>query len=138
MKKFTRLLMACLLPLTAQQVCAQTYNMQDYNDVKINWVNRETAVAVTLPEDRYQQYLNGTWKFNWSPDPDKAPKNFWDQNYNVNGWDDITVPMPWQVYAYQRTGTIPSTVTRVIPSGTMVTPTRCRRAHGVATPTTTT
>ena len=101
MKVLTKLLIACALPLAAQNVHAQTYNMQDYNDVKINWVNREDAVAITLPEDRYTQYLNGTWKFNWSPDPGKAPQNFWDWNYNVSGWDDITVPMPWQVYAYQ-------------------------------------
>ena len=101
MKTFKKLLIACALPLAAPQVQAQTYNMQDYNNVQINWVNREDAVAVTLPEDRYTQYLNGTWKFNWSPDPDKAPQNFWDWNYNVSGWDNITVPMPWQVYAYQ-------------------------------------
>ena len=101
MKKITNLLLICVLSLAARYVHAQTYNPQDYNDVRINWVNREDARAITLPESRYQQYLSGTWKFNWARDPENAPKNFWDWNYNVSGWEDVPVPMTWQVYAYQ-------------------------------------
>ena len=101
MRKFTNLLLTCVLPLAAQQVQAQTYNSQVYNDVSINSVNREEAHMVTLPADQYQASLNGTWKFRWTGTPTGIPRNFYATTYNTDAWDDITVPMPWQVYAYQ-------------------------------------
>lgn len=99
MKRLTKVSLTCLLSLATQVVQAQT--MTEYNDISITSVNREEAHMVTLPDEQYQLYLNGTWKFNWSPTPNSVPKTFYQESYDVSGWDDITVPLPWQVYAFQ-------------------------------------
>ncbi|MBP5348339.1 MAG: beta-galactosidase, partial [Bacteroidaceae bacterium] len=45
-------------------------------------------------------YLDGTWKFRWSPDPDSRPANFFETDYDVSGWDDIHVPCDWQMQGF--------------------------------------
>ncbi len=45
---------------------------------------------------RYQ-VLNGTWKFKWTENIASVPKDFFKADYNVSGWDDIPVPLPWQM-----------------------------------------
>ena len=45
-------------------------------------------------------YLDGTWKFRWSPDPDNRPAGFFEPGYDVSGWDDIHVPTDWQMQGF--------------------------------------
>ena len=45
-------------------------------------------------------YLDGTWKFRWSPDPDSRPVDFYQAGYDVSGWDDIHVPCDWQMQGF--------------------------------------
>lgn len=45
-------------------------------------------------------YLDGTWKFHWSPDPDSRPSGFFEPGYDVSGWDDIHVPCDWQMQGF--------------------------------------
>ncbi len=45
-------------------------------------------------------YLDGTWKFRWSPDPDHRPADFHTVGYDVSGWDDIHVPCDWQMQGF--------------------------------------
>lgn len=45
-------------------------------------------------------YLDGTWKFRWSPDPDSRPVSFFVSDYDVTGWDDIQVPCDWQMQGF--------------------------------------
>jgi len=49
--------------------------------------------------DRYK-LLSGTWKFNWSENPKSSPANFYKADYSVKNWDDIPVPLPWQIAGY--------------------------------------
>ncbi|WP_168442148.1 glycoside hydrolase family 2 TIM barrel-domain containing protein [Pontiella desulfatans] len=49
--------------------------------------------------DRYKM-LNGMWKFKWSENPASAPKDFYEANYSVKSWDEIPVPLPWQIAGY--------------------------------------
>ena len=42
-------------------------------------------------------YLDGVWKFHWSPDPDSRPADFYEAGYDVSGWDDIHVPCDWEM-----------------------------------------
>lgn len=49
--------------------------------------------------------LDGKWKFHWSPDPDSRPKEFFRTAYDVSSWDDISVPMSWNVAGLQPDGT---------------------------------
>jgi beta-galactosidase len=44
--------------------------------------------------------LNGQWKFKWCENPDSAPKAFYKANYKVKCWDEIPVPLPWQIAGY--------------------------------------
>lgn len=50
-------------------------------------------------QDRYKM-LNGDWKFNWSQNPKSAPADFYKTNYDVSSWDEIPVPLPWQIAGY--------------------------------------
>ena len=45
-------------------------------------------------------YLDGTWKFNWSPDPDSRPSDFYKADYDVSGWSDIHVPCDWEMQGF--------------------------------------
>ena len=44
--------------------------------------------------------LDGVWKFHWSPDPGCRPADFYKQDYDCSGWDDIVVPCPWQLQGF--------------------------------------
>ena len=45
-------------------------------------------------------YLDGTWKFRWSPDPESRPVDFYQAGFDVSGWDDIHVPCDWEMQGY--------------------------------------
>ena len=58
-----------------------------------------------LPENSsYWKSLNGMWKFHWAPNPDERPKDFFRTDYDVSKWDDIKVPMSWNMAGLQRDG----------------------------------
>ena len=58
-----------------------------------------------LPENSsYWKSLDGMWKFHWAPNPDERPKDFFCTDYDVSKWDDIKVPMNWNMAGLQRDG----------------------------------
>ena len=58
-----------------------------------------------LPENSsYWKSLDGMWKFHWAPNPDERPKDFFRTDYDVSKWDDIKVPMNWNMAGLQRAG----------------------------------
>lgn len=58
-----------------------------------------------LPENSsYWKSLDGMWKFHWAPNPDERPKDFFRTDYDVSKWDDIKVPMNWNMDGLQRNG----------------------------------
>lgn len=58
-----------------------------------------------LPENSsYWKLLDGMWKFHWAPNPDERPKDFFRTDYDVSKWDDIKVPMNWNMAGLQRDG----------------------------------
>lgn len=44
--------------------------------------------------------LNGEWKFNYAEAPALAPRDFFEESYDVSAWDDIPVPSCWQMHGY--------------------------------------
>ncbi len=87
-------------------------------DPAVYGINREPAHAFSLvfpdaesarPEpdwdnpfaksDRYL-VLNGDWKFKWTDNIASAPKDFFAPNFNANAWDELQVPLPWQMADY--------------------------------------
>lgn len=60
-----------------------------------------------LPEhSKYWMSLNGTWKFNWVKTPEQRPLQFFDPQFDVSKWDDVAVPMSWNIYGIQKDGSL--------------------------------
>lgn len=71
-----------------------------------SFANAESARKVLPENSEYYQSLNGTWKFNWVKTPNERPKNFYENNFNVSKWDDVSVPMSWNIYGIQKDGSL--------------------------------
>jgi len=59
-----------------------------------------SAVQNDPTQSPWFQSLNGTWKFNWAPNPDSRPATFYQPDFDVSSWDDIPVPSNWQMKGY--------------------------------------
>ena len=88
-------------------------NLEYWEDPTMIGENKELGHATLMPFDNLDQALigdrlasahflslNGAWKFNWVSKPDERPKEFFNLDYNVNGWDNIDVPSSWQLEGY--------------------------------------
>jgi beta-galactosidase/beta-glucuronidase len=53
-----------------------------------------------LDQNGYQQSLDGNWKFHWVPNPEEAPEDFHQPDFNDDAWDEIPVPANWQMHGY--------------------------------------
>nr|WP_255622747.1 glycoside hydrolase family 2 TIM barrel-domain containing protein [Tessaracoccus sp. OS52] len=51
---------------------------------------------------RFEQCLNGTWKFHHAKNPALAPQGFEAPDYDTDAWDDIPVPAHIQLQGYDR------------------------------------
>ena len=71
-----------------------------------DFANVDEAIGVLPVNSSFYQDLNGTWKFNWAPDPASRPADFYQISYDVSGWDDLTVPGCWNVQGIQKDGTL--------------------------------
>lgn len=73
-----------------------------------NWffsfADRESALKVLPENSAYWKSLDGTWKFNWVQTPEERPADFYRNDYDVSGWDDIAVPSSWQTAGLQKDG----------------------------------
>ena len=84
------------LALNKEQPHAYFFSFQDVNSAR-----------KVLPENSaYWQSLNGDWKFNWAPNPDERPKNFYETTFDVSAWDNIPVPSSWNIYGIQKDGSL--------------------------------
>ena len=52
------------------------------------------------PTTPFQISLNGQWRFHWAPDPASRPLDFYQTNFDVSKWNEIKVPMSWQMAGY--------------------------------------
>ncbi len=59
-----------------------------------------TALAGDRSASPYFRLLNGDWKFKWAPNPDAAPASFYEDDFDVSGWDTLPVPSNWQMHGY--------------------------------------
>ena len=86
---------------------------RDWEDLAVIERNKEPAHCTLMPysdiasaksgrrnDSPWFMSLNGRWKFNWAGDPSKCPRRFHEVDYDVSGWDDITVPSNWQLQGY--------------------------------------
>ena len=62
-------------------------------------------VTRVLPEhSSLHQSLDGKWRFHWVRTPEERPKDFYRPSFDVSSWDEVSVPMSWNVYGLQRDG----------------------------------
>jgi len=107
MKKFVIqpiLLLIFSILTVAQPAQAQ---INDWENPGVIGINKEDYHAtLTLPSKKQECReiisLNGLWKFHRSPDPSKRPVDFYKNDYNAAGWDEIVVPGNWQMQGYDK------------------------------------
>ena len=97
-------------------VLAMTANAQsfkEWQDPEINAVNRapmhanyfayeSTEAAIKGIKEKSSNFmtLNGTWKFNWVPNADARPIDFWHPEFNDKGWNTMPVPGVWELNGF--------------------------------------
>lgn len=92
---------------------AQTFSELFWENPHINGLNRlpvsaisysfadiKSALQVKKIASNRIKSLNGTWKFNFSPTPESAPKDFFNSNFQTEKWDNIDVPSNWELKGY--------------------------------------
>ena len=85
----------------------------NWETLEVLSVNREPAHATLFPfadrqhaldgdrtSSRWLLSLDGTWKFYWVRKPGDRPLNFFEEDYDDSGWDEIEVPSNWEVQGY--------------------------------------
>lgn len=78
-----------------------TETQKDWENELVNSINKEEPRAnVGYNAEKMSKSLNGEWKFHFSEDPDKRPKDFYQLNYDVSKWATINVPSNWQMKGY--------------------------------------
>lgn len=66
-----------------------------YRDVR-------AALAGSGEASSFYKSLNGNWKFNWVSKPADRPADFYKPDYDLSGWNEISVPSNWQMQGYDR------------------------------------
>ena len=71
-----------------------------------SFANVDEARRVLPEHSSYWQSLNGQWAFHWASVPDERPKDFMNPSFDVSGWDQVEVPMNWNVAGIQKDGSL--------------------------------
>jgi beta-galactosidase len=66
----------------------------------VPYPDEATAQKGARDASPYFQLLNGRWRFHWVRKPADRPQGFPRPDYDVGGWDEITVPSNWELQGY--------------------------------------
>ncbi len=120
--KLTIIFYTLLVSIVMTSSCQSKYTNKEWKDVEVpNWQNpavaqenRENAKAYYIPfatakeinrVDKWAssrvRSLNGTWKFKCVSKPADRPYYFFNEDYDVSDWDDVQVPMNWEMNGYE-------------------------------------
>jgi beta-galactosidase len=85
----------------------------DWENEQVLHVNTEPPRATFIPfadaaaarinqreTSPYFRSLNGDWKFNWVPNPELRPTNFFETGFDDSQWRTIDVPSNWEMRGY--------------------------------------
>ncbi len=75
-------------------------NKEPYHATLMPYANLQEALKANRRASSFALSLNGQWKFNWVPSPEKRPVEFYKPTYDVSGWKEIPVPSNWEVHGY--------------------------------------
>lgn len=97
-------------PLQAQQ---QKTDRPDWENEQVISINTLKPHATLFPYETKQLalanekeksanfiLLDGIWKFNYAPNPEQRPKEFYKTKYNTSRWKNITVPGNWELQGF--------------------------------------
>ena len=73
------------------------YNKQQPHAWFFSFANTEEARKVLPEHSSLWRSLDGQWKFHWASNPDQRPKDFYRTDFDASAWDNITVPMSWNM-----------------------------------------
>jgi beta-galactosidase len=75
-------------------------NKEPYHATLMPYANLQEALIAKRHASSLCQSLNGPWKFNWVPTPEKRPVDFYKPDFDVSAWKEIPVPSNWEVQGY--------------------------------------
>lgn len=75
-------------------------NKEPYHATLMPYADLKEALKANRHASTYCRVLNGKWKFNWVPSPEKRPVDFYKTDFDVSKWADIPVPSNWEVQGY--------------------------------------
>ena len=61
-----------------------------------------TEAEMALQKSSFEQSLNGTWQFSYSPNAASRPKNFFQTDFDAEQFDQITVPQHIELAGYDQ------------------------------------
>ena len=98
-----RLFMISIVLWTAMMAVAQeTHDWENPAVLGINKLPYHATLQLPSKEKDCKEIvsLDGRWKFHWAKDPESRPVDFYKDNFDVSGWDEITVPGNWQLQGF--------------------------------------
>jgi beta-galactosidase len=75
-------------------------NKEPHHATLMPYGNLQEALVAKRHASSFAKTLNGTWKFNWVPSPEKRPVDFYKTDFDISKWPDISVPSNWEVQGY--------------------------------------
>ncbi|MDB5083191.1 MAG: beta-D-galactosidase subunit alpha, partial [Bacilli bacterium] len=66
----------------------------------IPFVDEAAALTCERGNSSYFQLLNGNWNFHYATAPAYSPTGFFEESFDVSGWDTLPVPSSWQMHGY--------------------------------------
>ncbi|MGZ3756300.1 MAG: glycoside hydrolase family 2 TIM barrel-domain containing protein [Mucilaginibacter sp.] len=75
-------------------------NKEPYHATLMPYASLKEALVANRRASSFALNLNGDWKFNWVPSPEKRPKDFYQPDFDVSKWANIKVPSNWEVQGY--------------------------------------
>ena len=102
------LMLSCMLSYVS---CSQ--ERSDLENPGMLEINKEQPHCTIYPFDKardaiqndprcspYIAFLNGAWKFYYSPDPGSRPVDFYSDEYSTESWEEILVPGNWELQGF--------------------------------------
>jgi len=75
-------------------------NKEPYHATLMPYATLQEALVAKRHSSSLCRSLNGLWKFNWVPTPEKRPVDFYKPDFDVSAWKEILVPSNWEVHGY--------------------------------------
>ncbi len=100
MMKKTLITLTVLLSMTVQ--AQETYDWENPAVLGINKLPYHATLQLPSKQKECKEILSldGQWLFHWAKDPESRPVDFYKEDYDVSGWDHITVPGNWQLQGF--------------------------------------